>query len=563
MAILYHSFGIFSRFSGDRLRKYFALLILCAICTALFIVPNALAPALLQPSWSDVRIANSRIINGASISSASQSDKQQPHDLFTLFATKVLKNDNESPDSSRFLVLPSSRRLIAQRNALFVRLTKNCSLPAVSLFSLAKNSLSARNSLNTCTDKWQEVKKASSFMFVYSAYIDLRSSDGPEVRTIATTRTKTRPIFYCILWYDKCENNACDQQLLVQGTASPIRENWGLIFSAFYLHCPVPNKQKRLPIALSIAVSAYDKQSTHWPESLHPLSNLMVINNHLQVQAWNSNVFNNSQILRGELAVCVKPIHYDYDQWWRILEFISLNRLLGVSHFMLYVNSVSDRVRCLLQQLQSDHVVTLLDWTGLPLRSQVDIRTQNLFAALNDCSMRAMGRFRYVAMIDLDEIIFPYLHKKLTDLLDRMRSFGQTRPVAGAYSFQNAFFYLGWPDESFGWHSISLSKTRRRSELLPHRQRSKLIVRPDGVLEVGNHFVWQYMSGFGAVHVQPKAGLLHHYRYCEFGGTQCLQTPFVLDRRAHAWADELTMAMKQLNAQVAYCHNKTLLKTIF
>jgi hypothetical protein len=52
-------------------------------------------------------------------------------------------------------------------------------------------------------------------------------------------------------------------------------------------------------------------------------------------------------------------------------------------------------------------VAEVLPW-NLPLESAVEIRTENIFAALNDCVYRNMGRHKYLALIDVDELIVPH-----------------------------------------------------------------------------------------------------------------------------------------------------------
>lgn len=52
----------------------------------------------------------------------------------------------------------------------------------------------------------------------------------------------------------------------------------------------------------------------------------------------------------------------------------------------------------------------------------------------------------------------------------------------------------------------------RRAKLHPHKQRSKYICKPDAVVEAGNHFVWEFITGRGSLNVPPDAGILHHYR---------------------------------------------------
>ena len=113
-----------------------------------------------------------------------------------------------------------------------------------------------------------------------------------------------------------------------------------------------------------------------------------------------------------------------------------------------------------------------------------------------------------VSMLDLHLNHFHFLQSpSLTDLLAdlRRRTMVQAgRQVApqqvSSYSFQNAFFYLQWPDTPFSSSSSSspsssssstssaaltaLRKTRRRQKLHPPKQRSKYICRPTAVKEV-------------------------------------------------------------------------------
>lgn len=60
-------------------------------------------------------------------------------------------------------------------------------------------------------------------------------------------------------------------------------------------------------------------------------------------------------------------------------------------------------IQCILSMLGR---VTVLRWK-LDMVSQREIRTEGLFAALNDCLYRSMYDFSYVALIDLDEIVMP------------------------------------------------------------------------------------------------------------------------------------------------------------
>lgn len=134
--------------------------------------------------------------------------------------------------------------------------------------------------------------------------------------------------------------------------------------------------------------------------------------------------------------------------------------------------------------------------------------------------------------------------------------------TTGSYSFQNAFFYLQWPDDSYVLKSerateaglITLRKTRRRAKLHPHKQRSKYICRPDHVIEAGNHFIWEFIPGHGTVNVPPEAAILHHYRVCEFGGDDCIKSQSVVDRTAYKYLYRLADAVERMwNELAAKC----------
>ena len=86
---------------------------------------------------------------------------------------------------------------------------------------------------------------------------------------------------------------------------------------------------------------------------------------------------------------------------------LTLDIHIYLCRFTMYNDTVSPEVSCLLEHYTRTGVLTLLPWR-LDLASQKEIRTEGLFAALNDCLCRNMGRVQYLVMMDLDELIIPY-----------------------------------------------------------------------------------------------------------------------------------------------------------
>ena len=100
----------------------------------------------------------------------------------------------------------------------------------------------------------------------------------------------------------------------------------------------------------------------------------------------------------------------------------------------MYEDTVSPEVSCLLSYYTRTGLLTLLPWR-LDMQSQKEIRTEGLFAALNDCLYRNMGSVEYLVMIDLDELIIPYqVLKEFCFLCFPLKSF--------FYRFSKFFLFL-------------------------------------------------------------------------------------------------------------------------
>ena len=120
--------------------------------------------------------------------------------------------------------------------------------------------------------------------------------------------------------------------------------------------------------------------------------------------------------------MCVKPIHFHYGKTTELLEFIELNKILGVSGFTFYNHTTSEEVGCILNHYEREEkVVNLLPW-NLKVDSQTEIRTEGLFAALNDCLYRNMNAFQYLMLIDFDEFIVPHQNRTLPEMLQHLNS---------------------------------------------------------------------------------------------------------------------------------------------
>lgn len=314
---------------------------------------------------------------------------------------------------------------------------------------------------------------------VYSAYWDDRFDNYNNVRVMAVMVTKFPPTVYCrLLMPDDSYND-------VRVARKVMNEHWRLRYASYLLSCEV---SKNLSPPSKVLLSL-NRNFTH--SALLP-------------------VFKNkedSKTPKRDIAVCVKPLHYYYNRATWLTEFIELHRMLGVEHFFFYNHSVGQNVDILLRHYMQQKIVTVLPW-NLPVRSQKEIRTEGIFSSLNDCVFRTMYLFHYVILLDFDEYIIPREHDNYLEMLEKLEEDNKhIRGKPGSFVFRNTFFYLYWendttlygvePEKPPEWmpYLITQYKTRRLSASMKPGSRSKYIVVPDRVLEVGNHVVWRHTSG--------------------------------------------------------------------
>ena len=238
-------------------------------------------------------------------------------------------------------------------------------------------------SLNEAIDaQWQPVNGTRHKFYVYSAYYDARQK--PLIRLIGATKTKKSDKVWCKLHYSNFTQ-------VVPGGVTIIRENWNLKYSACFVLCSLPSTIEAVP--QHVQLQAEDKLEA-------------AATNLLPVLNWATGT-GSVEVNSSSVGVCVKPMHFHYNKTLELLEFLELNKMLGVKKFTLYNDTVSAEVNCVLEHYIKEGSVVVLPWK-LNIDSQTEIRTEGLFAALNDCLYRNMNDFRYLMLIDFDEFIGNY-----------------------------------------------------------------------------------------------------------------------------------------------------------
>ena len=305
------------------------------------------------------------------------------------------------------------------------------------------------NAPNRIDHQWRAVEDTNEKTFVYSAYYDDRSSETSLIQVIGVIQVKSQIELMCRIYYSgnkiasslsedindysKNRNNSNVSYVDVPAKISLMNEHHNLSYSACFISChldnPVTNEDTAIPQLVSI-----------FPKSKFSNENLFPV-----------NVLKGNSSEKTDIGVCVKPIFSNYNHTLDLVEFIELNKILGVSQFTFYNQSMSNGVSCILDYYskQKDIRVIVRSWKLRDQLSQIVIHDEAGMAALNDCLYMSMKDVHYLLMIDLDEYIVPHMNETLQDMLlflnsknIRMKSgkLVKTEKLASSYNFKNAFF---------------------------------------------------------------------------------------------------------------------------
>ncbi|ELU04131.1 hypothetical protein CAPTEDRAFT_219582 [Capitella teleta] len=239
---------------------------------------------------------------------------------------------------------------------------------------------------------------------------------------------------------------------------------------------------------------------------------------------------------RQDLAVCVKGIWGSLDAN-KLIEWLEFNRLLGVQKVVFYdVMLTGEAVKVVEHYAQSGFVtIERFDFaqkmTRLfdedPLNSH--LRGSNLsqeqayLVSMNDCYYTQRNHFKYVMILDVDEVIVPM--RSTESLHDVIEAANVEFPNAASFNFHTAW-HLG----DYGMTSASddeplfMQRNLRRSEVT--RSQPKAIINTDRAITVNWHgtvTVPSHRSLIGNVFLPwQRYGYVHHFRRkCKHAPDKC------------------------------------------
>ena len=350
-------------------------------------------------------------------------------------------------------------------------------------------------------DHWQVYRKNGLPMIsAWGAFLDSRPELGNGVvRIFAVSESHKDKTVFCRVWSHKSDTQATylvitEAQARITGRG--YRRSKVQYYEYLYT-CLVP-KPGLSPHAVSLAFERCENSTI----------NLPVI------------MLEKPEKYPHQYGVCV-PVAYNSIDPARIIEWVELNRILGVTEINIYNSNLMSDTLAVLKYFENEGIVKIhnapppiLSWDYWPRKLAV-------IAGLNDCMYRNMFRYNYTIVIDFDEVIVPHKHLTYHEMFANVNSFhkGQAanRP---ALEFRNAYFFLNLPPDQDLPKALTSQRYRHRAKISHPGYSVKSITNPRKCILMMNHYCLVTLPGNKgkfSMNVDPKFGLNQHYKKCHLG----------------------------------------------
>ena len=348
---------------------------------------------------------------------------------------------------------------------------------------------------------WYNVSSPQE-LYVYSAFYDDRPSLGthPVVRIIAVTEVKDKDPVFCQLYYG---NNHTSGLIKVHKDSIGFGvSRHGKVLKEFVFGCPLSNSD--VPVAVSILQNGSHVATNRVPVELPAKPKT-----------------------KGDFAVCVSVCYGQQWDLYKLVEWMELVKILGVTKVGIYNNTLDQKTASLFQHYDKTGFVDFRQsWNFIPDPGSL---TSHLHwsPVINDCMYRFMYSYHHIIVMDLDEVIIPKNVANYSQLLKQIdEKQVKSHHPARHYTFRNAYFFKDIPK-----NDTSLAKY---FTILKHRWRLppsdpgysvKSIISPMSCTHMHNHYCWgstklHDTSGL-KVDVELQYAMNQHYKMCHFSKEEC------------------------------------------
>lgn len=240
-------------------------------------------------------------------------------------------------------------------------------------------------------ESWYAIDKAKT-VYVFSAYFN---RDKGSVFVIAA-KSKRRVSVVCQIW----EGNKEDEYFLIEESTPKEPEGFipdDLQYTATVYECPV---HATSPPAY---VSLVTKQCAS-------PSNVLLVQSATKELPFKHRV-----------TVCLKPLVQKYDRTLHFVQWVEINRLLGVDKFVVYDFSVGPNIEQVLKYYSGQGLLEVVQWKPPmvverlpPYNRSVQLDKYGETAALNDCLFRNKRHSKFVSNIGVNEFIISKINKNMS-----------------------------------------------------------------------------------------------------------------------------------------------------
>lgn len=145
---------------------------------------------------------------------------------------------------------------------------------------------------------------------------------------------------------------------------------------------------------------------------------------------------------KRNFTICVKDINFDKDISQSLIEWIEVNKILGVDIIDIYIDKISKETENVLQHYQDEGYIRLykVPINYNPARFLWQRRRDHIIT-YNDCLYRNIEETEFIIPLDVDEIVVPKTTRTWLELMNRLKTLGWNPREYSAIMIQNVFFF--------------------------------------------------------------------------------------------------------------------------
>ncbi|CAL8071187.1 unnamed protein product [Orchesella dallaii] len=370
---------------------------------------------------------------------------------------------------------------------------------------------------------WQFQETEEEIYYFYGAYLDMRGNNESEINGNSTVvrvlgmsdallmNENNATVKFCQLWFeDKHEPEFTE--------ISQVRMIWNYKWGRghyypYLITCQLPSPFKQMPVSVSV-VSIKCENATNNLNIMH-----------------TDRVELSKRTPQKMFGVCVKALDFPHGYMLtRLVEWIEALRLLGADKIFFYEFFVDSEIKKVLDYYEDKGIIHVTQ-TSLPgelpnhpqlrhlyIRGKKSDKRLTELIPYNDCILRNMYDYKYVAVLDTDEIIMPTEERNWTDLIKIVNTEDiglqkiQKEPIS-TYCSRNYYFLDGMLHENYT--DSEIESIPDGFHMLKHVYRSN------------NHTGMGYMKCFHST--EHTLGVHNHFAFfCR--GKRCKRHYFDLER---------------------------------